>query len=90
MTTGANLGNRLPTKQRKESKAVVHPNMSINITEEALKRGKLPIEVVAKNVLQNKYNSNDTIEDITNVTVEPSQTISANHDALFSSMSSLQ
>jgi serine/threonine protein kinase len=51
VTTGGNLGNRLPTKQRKESKAVVHPNMSINITEEALKRGKMPIEVVAKNVL---------------------------------------
>ena len=39
---------------------------------------------------QNKSNSNDTIEDIKNVTVEPSQTISANHDALFSPMSSLQ
>ena len=32
---------------------------------------------------QNKSNSNDTIEDRTNVTVEPSQTISANHAVLF-------
>jgi len=49
VTTGGNLGNRLPTKQKKEK--VVHPNMSINITEEALKRGKLPIEIVARNVV---------------------------------------
>ena len=55
MTTGGNLGNRLPTKQKKEK--VVHPNMSINITEEALKRGKLPIEIVARNVVQGKYNA---------------------------------
>lgn len=47
----------MPTKQKKESKAVVHPNMNINITEEALKRGKLSIEIVAKNVATNKYNS---------------------------------
>ena len=31
--------------------------MSINITEEALKRGKMPIEIVAKNVLNKKYNA---------------------------------
>ena len=31
-------------------------SISINITEEALRRGKLPTETVARNIAQNKYN----------------------------------
>ena len=31
-------------------------SISINITEEALRRGKLPTELVARNMAQNKYN----------------------------------
>lgn len=35
---------------------------SINITEEALRRGKLPIEKVAENIAKGKYDKNGLIK----------------------------
>ena len=39
-----------------------HRSISINITEEALRRGKLPPETVARNIAQNRYNTKGGIK----------------------------
>mgnify|MGYP001041535185 FL=1 len=47
-------------------------SISINITEEALRLGKLPTEQVARNIAQNKYNDNGALRSTGNTqTISP-------------------
>ena len=55
-------GARLPTKAPKKEKPILS-SISINITEEALRRGKLPTEKISQNIAGKKYNAKGLLVD---------------------------
>lgn len=59
---GGSLDDEDDTEANKGSRKGANSSISINITEEALRIGKLPTETVALNIAQNKYNKNGSLK----------------------------
>ena len=53
---GVDMDNESEASNNRRRGAGERRSISINITEEALRIGKLPAEKVARNIAQNKYN----------------------------------